>query len=182
MMSPPPPLKNISTWINLLSPSSPTDPTNVLRLLILSDTSMSEFHKDIATLVHNFDMESLMENFNSVSFEQCLKQISLHFTHLGSGNGNIFPGDQDTGDTFKGLFIAVNFLKSLLYEHRSGWIDDGTFTLFATLLKFIQEYNVSGGFNANLPTVVFFNTQDTVTRVNPCYQDQIFNLLIQKPV
>ena len=58
----------------------------------------------------------------------------------------------------------------------SGWLDDEIFTFFATLLNFTQEYNVLGGFNTNLPTVVVSNTQDTVTRVNSWYQGQIFNL------
>ena len=108
------PPTNLPTGINLPSQSSPTDPTDILRLSRLPDTSMSEFHKDIATLVHNFDMESPMENFNSMSKKQCLKEIILHFTHLDSGTDNIFSGDQDTGDTFKEFFLIVNSSKSLL--------------------------------------------------------------------
>ena len=66
--------------------------------------------------------------------------------------------------------------------HRSGWLDDDIFTFFATFLNFTQEYDVLGGFNTSLPTVVFSNTQETIKRVDPFYRDKIFNLLIKKPV
>ena len=67
------PPTNLPTGFNLPSQFLPTELTDLLRLSRLSDTSMSEFHKDVATLVHTFNMESPMENFNSVSKEQCLK-------------------------------------------------------------------------------------------------------------
>ena len=64
---------NHPTDLTLPSQSSPIDPTDVLRLSRLSDTTMSEFYKNVTTLVHTFDMESPMENFNSVSKGQYLK-------------------------------------------------------------------------------------------------------------
>ena len=81
---------NSSTGLNLPSQYSPLHPTDVLRLSSLSDTSISKIHKEPTTLFYNFDKESTMENFNSVSKEQCLKQISLHFAHLDSGTDNIY--------------------------------------------------------------------------------------------
>ena len=71
---------------------------------------MPTFHKDIADLVHSFNMETPIQNLNYVSLEQCLEDISFNFSHLDSSSDNIFSGDKDNGDTFKGLLLTVNYV------------------------------------------------------------------------
>ena len=65
--------KNLSTGPDLPSQSPPTYPAGVLRLYRLSDSSMPSFHKDIASLVHSLNMETLIHNFNSVSLEKMFR-------------------------------------------------------------------------------------------------------------
>ena len=148
---------------------------------MLSDYSMSSFHEDIAGLVHIFNMEIPIENFSSVLLGIFLEEISLNFSHQDSSTENIFSGDKANGDTFKGLFLTVNFLKSLICKYNSGWLDDTVFTFFATIFNFFKRYNVSGEFNDNLPSLVFENTQDNFLRVNPCFCKFIFDYLIKNP-
>ena len=123
---------------------------------------MSSFHNNIAGLVHSFDKETAMQNFNSVSLEQCLEEISLNLSYFDSSSANIFSGDKANGDTFKGLFLAVNSLKILISIHNPGWLDDVIFTFFAIMFNFSTDYNVSGEFNDNLPSSVFSNIQDNI--------------------
>ena len=75
---------------------------------------MSRFYHDIAVLVHRYNMEILMEKVNLVLMEECLESISLNLFHLDNTKDNIFSCDETCGDTFKGLFLTVNSLKSLL--------------------------------------------------------------------
>ena len=118
------PPRALPTGPNLPSQSLPTAPTDVLRISRLPYSSMSSFHEDIEGLVHSFNMKTPIENFNLVSLEEYVESNSLNFSHLDSGKYNIFSCDQSNGDTFKGLILKVNSLKSLLCVHNYGWVDD----------------------------------------------------------
>ena len=163
------PEKSLPTGPDLPSQSPPTDQDGVFMLAMLSDSSMSRFHKDVAGLVHSFNMETQVQTLNSVSLEQYLKEISLNFSHFDSSSDNIFSGDKANGDTFKELLLTVNSLKSLLCIHNSRWLDDAIFTfsqLFSTSQKCIIFW-------------VRARVQDNVLRANPCFRKNIFNCLIK---
>ena len=135
---------------------------------------MSRFHHDIVVLIHQFNMETPIQNIDLKIVKICLESISLSFNHLDNGNDNILSCDAANGDTYKGLYFTVNFLNSLLYNLNSGWLDDLIFTFFATIFNFFKEYNISPVFNDTLLSLVFADTQDNVKRVNSCFRSNIF--------
>ena len=105
---------NLTIGLDFSSQSPPTNPTDVLRLSWLSYSFMSRFHHDIIVVVHYFNMEIPMQNFNLVSVEECLKSISLNLSHLEIAKDDILLCGQAHGDTFKRFFLTVNSLLSLL--------------------------------------------------------------------